>query len=57
MKITNKILLRHYYDAVLDMEFLKGKIGYYMNQNFDPLSEDMKQAFYAGEQTTNSLGT
>ncbi len=49
-------VIKYYYiitiflDPVLDMEFLKGKNGYYMNQLFKLFSEDTKVAFYAVEQ-------
>ncbi len=53
---TLKSWIKYYYhiittflDQVLDMEFLKGKNGYYMHQNFYPFSEEMKEAFYAAE--------
>ncbi len=36
-------------DQVVDMKFLKGKYGYYINQKFYPLSEDIKEASYAAE--------
>ncbi len=39
------------------MEFLKGKNGYYMNQNSQPLSEELKEAFDAIKQAAISLGT
>ncbi len=36
-------------DQLLDMEFLNGNHGYIMVQNFYPLSEDIKEGFYALE--------
>eukprot|EP01084_Bolivina_argentea_P070587 128359_1 len=60
IKIINKILLKHYttfLDAVLDMKFFKGKNSHYMNQNFEPFSEDMKEAFDAVQPAAIALGT
>ncbi len=50
-------MITTFFNQVQHMEFLTGKYGYFMQQNFYPLSEDIKEALDAIEKDEIGLVT